>query len=323
MRFFPELRTVRWRAVARRVHAEVVKDDLSGTAAQLAYYFLFSLFPSFIVLVSLAAFLPIEDAAHTMGHKLGEFMPKSAMDVVHENLHALIEQPRPKLLGFGILVTLWTSSRGVDALRKGLNLAYDVPESRPAWRTQLTAVGITVAGAILALIAFAAVVFAGRAGELISARLHIEQAVATAYAWASWPLAAVAIMIVFALSYYLLPDVKQQFRFITPGSIFASIIWLGGTWGLTQYVEHFGRFNVAYGSIGGVIVLLLWLYLTAFAVLLGGELNAAIEHESKEGKRPGAREEGQAPLPPEERPSAAPPAAAKKALDESAHELKH
>ena len=217
----------------------------------------------------------------------------------------------PKLLSIGLGVTLWAASRGVDALRKGLNLAYDVPESRPYLRTQAMAIATTIASAFLIIIAVAGFVAGGAAGQWLADKMHIGQQFATLWSWLRWPFTAMVVMLAAALGYYLLPDVQQKFRYITPGSVAATGLWLASTWAFTQYVEHFGRFEVTYGSIGGVIVLMVWLYISGLVFLIGGEVNAVIEHESHGGKAKGARAEGEAPLPPEERPSAAPQGAAK------------
>jgi membrane protein len=117
-------------------------------------------------------------------------------------------------------------------------------------------------------------------------------------------------MLCAALAYYLLPDVKQKFKFITPGSVIGTLVWLLGTWGFAAYAGNFGSYNVTYGSIGGVIVLLTWFYISGFIFLMGGEMNAIIEHASPDGKNVGARAPGEAPPPPSERPSAMPAGAA-------------
>ena len=130
------------------------------------------------------------------------------------------------------------------------------------------------------------------------------------WSWLRWPVTAVLIMLCAALAYYLLPDVEQKFKFITPGSVVGTLVWLLATWGFSEYAAHFGSYNVTYGSIGGVIVLLTWLYISGFIFLMGGEMNAIIEHAAPEGKDAGARAPGEAPPPPSERPSAVPVGAA-------------
>jgi membrane protein len=149
------------------------------------------------------------------------------------------------------------------------------------------------------------------AGLWLASHLHIGSVYVSVLSWARWPVTAAAIMFLAALVYYLLPDVKQRFKFITPGSIVGTLIWFLASWGFSVYASHFGSYNVTYGSIGGVIVLMTWLYITGFIMLMGGEINAIVEHAAiPEGKSAGARAPGEAPPPEEERPSAIPPGAA-------------
>lgn len=308
---FPEMRGLSLKKLARDLYRALADDAVTDTAAQLSYYFLFALFPFLFFLVTLVAYLPIHGAVGSVMDRLQYVMPPEALEVVRGHLHALVNNQRPKLLSIGLAVTMWTASRGVDALRKGLNLAYDVPESRPFWRTQASAIAMTVAGALLVIVAFGGFVAGGSAGEWLADKVHVGRQFATAWSWLRWPFTALVVMLAAALCYFFLPDVKQRFRYITPGSVTATGLWLFSTWAFTQYVEHFGRFEVTYGSIGGVIVLMLWLYISGLVFLVGGEVNAVVEHESKEGKAKGARAEGEAPLPLEDRPGAAPPGAAK------------
>ena len=130
------------------------------------------------------------------------------------------------------------------------------------------------------------------------------------WSWLRWPVTALLVMLCAALAYYVLPDVKQKFKFITPGSVIGTVAWLLGTWGFTVYAGNFGSYNVTYGSIGGVIVLLTWFYITGFIFLMGGEMNAIIEAASPEGKRSGAARPARPPPPRDERPSAMPVGAA-------------
>ncbi len=303
-----------WRRAKAVVHALVRglrENAVTDTAAQLSYYFLISLFPFLFFLVTLTAYLPVKGAVEGFLERLEWVMPYDALALVKGHLDALLDNPRPNLLTLGLLLTLWTASRGLDALRKGLNYAYDVPESRPFWRTQLTAAGMTVASALLILIGFSVFILGGRLGEWLAGQLNVAEQFAILWSWLRWPFTAMAVMLAAALCYWVLPDVKQRFRYITPGSVTATTLWLISTWGFTRYVEVFGQFNVTYGSIAGVMVLLLWLYISGLVFLVGGELNAAVEHTSAKGKVRGARDEGLAPVAPELRPSRVPPAAAK------------
>ncbi len=234
------------------------------------------------------------------------------MKLIDDQAHALVSKTHPRLLTIGLAVTLYSASRGVDAVRKALNLAYDVKESRPIWKTELIAFGMTVGGAVLVLAGITALVAGGSGGFWLARHLHIASAYVLLWSWLRWPITAGLIMLAMALGYYLLPDVKQTFKYITPGSVVATLLWLAGAWGFSVYVAHFGNYSVTYGSIGSMIILLTWFYIAGFLYLMGGELNAIIEHTSAGGKAAGARAEGEAPPPPEERPSAMPVGAADK-----------
>jgi membrane protein len=299
-----------FREFLRRLWRKYENNGVADTGAAQSYYFLFSLFPFLFFLATLAAYLPLGSSVDTLLDRMRPVLPGAAMDLIDQHLHALVSRPRPKLLTLGILVTLYSASRGVDAVRKGLNLAYDVKESRPLWKTELLAVGMTVGGAFLVLFGMVVLVAGGDASFWIAKQLRIESAYVFVWHWLRWPVTAATLMLVGALGYYLLPDVKQKFKYITPGSVLGTLVWLLGSWVFSEYAAHFGTYNVTYGSIGGVVVLMTWLYLSAFIYSMGGETNAILEHAAREGKAPGARAEGEVPPPPAERPSAMPSGAA-------------
>jgi membrane protein len=304
----PRLKYLTWREFGRRFVKEFQEDTVTDVAAQLSYYFLFSLFPLLVVLVTLVAYMPFAPGAvDAMLDRIRPLVPGDALGLVTGHMESLVGETRPKLLTAGLLIALWTASRGVDALRKALNLAYDVAESRPMWKTQGLAILMTLAGILLIPLSFAFFLMGGRLGAWVAEKLALVDAFHLVWSWLRWPFTASLVMLMLALCYYVLPDVKQRFKYITPGSMLGTVMWLLTTWGFTQYVEHFGKYNVTYGSIGGVVVLLLWLYLTGLVFILGGEINAILEHASAEGKAKGARDFGQpAPLePPLKTPGAA------------------
>ncbi len=297
MRLF-RLKDLTWREFVRRFVKEFQADTVTDCAAQLSYYLLFSLFPFLFFLVTLAAYLPFaHGAVEASLQRIAPLVPGDALSLVQDQLNSLVNQPRPKLLTIGLVVALWSASRGMDALRTALNLAYHVPESRPYWKTQGVAILMTVVGTLLIPVSFTVFLLGGRVGEWLAERLHIESVFYLIWSWLRWPFTAALVMLVLALCYYVLPDVKQRFKYITPGSVMGTVLWLASTWGFTQYVEHFGKFNVTYGSIGGVVVLMLWLYITGLIFIVGGELNAILEHASKDAqsKAKGARAPGEPP----------------------------
>jgi len=290
----------------KRLYRHYEDHAVQDLAGALSYYFMFSLFPFLFFLASLTAYLPLGDSVQLLLARLRPVLPQQALDILDQHVSSLVNQTHPKLMTIGIFFTLYSASRGVDAVRKSLNLAYDVKETRPLWKTELAAFGATIIGAALVLFGIAALVAGGDAGWWLSRQLGFEAAYVFTWRWLRWPVTAASIMLAGALVYYTLPNVKQKFKFITPGSVIGTLIWLTATWGFSQYVSHFGTYNVTYGSIGGVIVLMTWLYISGFIFLMGGEVNAILEHASKQGKAPGAHAEGEAAPPPEERPSAMP-----------------
>jgi len=308
---FPGGARMRLRTFLKRLYEEYENDAVADSAAALAYYFVFSLFPFLFFLATLTAFIPyIRRSVDTIMERAHAILPAQAVGLIDTHLRGLVETTRPRLLTVGLLATLYSASRGVDALRKTLNLAYDVKESRKWWHTELVAFGMTIGGALLTLVAITAVTAGGSAGFWLAEKVGIAHQYVIVWSWLRWPVTALAIMFCAALAYYVLPDVKQQFKFITPGSVIGTLVWLLGTWGFSVYAGNFGSYNVTYGSIGGVIVLLTWFYISGFIFLMGGEMNAIIEHASPDGKDSGARAPGEAAPAPSERPSAVPAGAA-------------
>ena len=308
----PGIRGMSLGAFFKKLYQEMNEDGVTDSAAQVSYYILFSLFPFLFFLATLAAFLPIQQAVEDYLHRLEFVMPPQAFSLIHRHVHELLHQPRPKLLTLGLVVSLYSASRGVDAFRKALNLAYDVTESRPYWRTQVEAVLMTIALGVLIVLAFTAIVLGGEACFWAFTKLGVGAQFTLVWSWLRFPFTALIVMFAAALSYYFLPDVKQQFKFITPGSLLGTLFWVAATWGFTFYSDHFGHYNVTYGSLGGVILLMIWFYISTLVFILGGEINAIIEHASEEGKSRGARVPGVPSPPPEALASHLPQGAAKR-----------
>lgn len=283
------------REFVRRLYREYVDDAVTDSAAQLAYYLLFSLFPFLFFVVTVSAYFPVMGKLDALLERAAVVVPDTALEIIRSQLQNLFSQKRQKLLTLSLLTSIWSASRGLDALRRAMNLAYDVTESRPYWKTQGIAMGMTLAGAILIPVAFTMFVLGSELGVVLAHKLHVDVYYQFVWSWLRWPLTAFLVMWALALNYYFLPDVEQEFKFITPGSVLATVAWILTTWGFTQYVTHFGNFNVTYGSIGGVMVLMLWLYLGGLIFIMGGEVNAIIEHASREGKAKGARKIGETP----------------------------
>jgi len=276
--------------LVRRVIHEIQDDDCLGRAAQLAYYFLFALFPFFLVLTTLLGFLPLPNLMDRLMEMLGQMLPGDALRLVQENVYDLFTNPRGGLLSFGILAALWTSSSALTAIIDGLNRAYDVQEGRPYWKVRGMAILLTVGLSVFIIASLVLLTFGPQIGGWIADQVGLGRVFQVAWNALRWPVIVGLIVLAMALIYYLGPDVEQRWQWITPGSLVAVIGWLLASLGFSFYVNNFGSYNAAYGSIGAVIVLLTWMYVSGFFVLLGGEINAEIEHAAAGGKDPGEKQ---------------------------------
>jgi membrane protein len=275
--------------LARRVVREIQQDDCLGRAAQLAYYFLFALFPFFLVLTTLLGYLPISNLLDRLMDMLGQMLPGEALQLVQDNLHELVSGERGGLLSFGLLAALWTSSSALTAIMDSLNRAYDVEEGRPFWKVRGLAILLTMGLSAFIIVSIVLLTFGPQIGGWIADQMGLGRVFQMAWNVLRWPVIVGLLIVAMALVYYLAPDVEQQWQWITPGSIVAVLGWLLASLGFSYYVNQFGSYNATYGSIGAVIVLLTWMYVSGFFVLVGGEINAEIEHASASGKDPGEK----------------------------------
>lgn len=267
-------------------------DDCLGMAAQLAYYLALALFPALIVLVSLVSYLPWS-VLDSLVATIDRIAPGEIVKLVQDQITELANGNNGGLLTIGVLGALWTSSSAVVSIVSTLNRAYEVTESRPWWKVRLVAIGLT-AGLAIFIVASMIILLAGPAiTRYIETSTGFGSGAATAWMLLQYPLAFALTSLAISFIYYYAPDVDQDWVWITPGSIAACLLWLIVSLGLKVYVTQFGDYNETYGALGGAAILLMWMYLTALAILVGGELNAEIEHALPEGKAPGERTPGQ------------------------------
>lgn len=282
-----------WTDLFKRTGLEVMADNCLGLAAQLAYYFFLALFPALLFLVALISFIPVENLMDTIVDNLARVAPSEVLTIVQEQILKIAHDDAGGLLTFGMLGTIWSSSSGITAIMDSLNQAYDIQESRPWWKVRLIALGLTIALAIFIVVATTLVVAGPTLAEKIADWLYLGSAFEWTWKILQWPVVFVLVSGGIAMMYYFAPDAEQEWVWITPGSVIATFLWLVISLGFKFYVANFGSYNATYGTIGGVIVLLLWFYLSALAVLVGAELNAEIEHASPYGKDPGEKRLGE------------------------------
>jgi membrane protein len=263
---------------------EFQRDDALGIAAQLAYYLILALFPFILVLVSLLGTFGSEELASEVLGYFQQVMPEQAYEIIKDFTDNIIsgKAEAPGLFTFGILFTIWAASGAFAALINALNRAYDVQETRPFWKVRSIAILMTLGLSVLILIGVLLLVLGPQIGEAIANVFGLERTFLVVWEVARWPVALFFMMFTVALLYYFAPDVDQPFRWITPGGLIGVVLWVLASVGFNFYVSNFGSYNKTYGSIGAVIVLLLYLYISSLTILFGATLNATLVRMKEE-----------------------------------------
>ncbi len=282
-----------WRELLKRTAGEVLADNCLGLAAQLAYYFFLALFPALLFITAIVSFIPVAGLLDAITGMLARVAPGEVLSIVQDQILKIAHEKNGGLLTIGMLGTIWSTSSGVTAIIDTLNQAYDIQESRSWWKVRLLALGLTLGLALFIVISFALVLVGPTLAEKVAVWLHMGPAFEWSWKILQWPVVFGLVTFAMAMIYYYAPDAEQEWIWITPGSIIATFLWLLISLGFKFYVVHFTSYNATYGAIGGVIVLMLWFYVSALAVLVGAELNAEIEHASPYGKEPGERVPGE------------------------------
>ncbi len=276
--------------LARRVIRGLWHHDCLGRAAELAYFFLFALFPFLLFLTTLLGYLPVPNLLDRIMELLAQLLPRDALVLVQDNVRQLIMGQRGGLLSFGILAALWSSSSAITVIIDALNRAYEVDEGRPYWKVRGLAILLTIGLFLLIIVSLVLLTFGPQIGGWIADLVGLGLLFQVAWNVLRWPVIVFCLILALALLYYMALDVEQQWKWITPGSVWAVLGWIGASLGFAFYVNHFGLYNRTYGSIGAVIVLLTWMYVTGLSILVGGEINAAIEHATQRGNAPGEKQ---------------------------------
>jgi membrane protein len=275
---------MRWtdRAIrfGKRIFKEVGEDDLSGAAGELAYRFFLALFPFFIFLAAMGGFvadlLGVRNPTQEIMKLLGDSLPPDAASVLREQLESVVETRNAQLLSLGIVGAIWSASSGVSTIAKCMNRIYEVKETRPMWRRFLMNIGLTILGGAFS-IGCLILLFVGQvAGTEAAADIGLEDQAAMAINLARWPAIFLMLLIATAFLYWAAPNVKLPFRLFTPGALVFIVGWLVMSYFFGLYVSNFGSYNATYGALGGIVVLLVWFYLTSFLLVLGVEINAVL-----------------------------------------------
>jgi membrane protein len=225
---------------------------------------------------------------------LSAVLPGDASKLIAETMSDVTQSSGGGKLSFGILATFWAASNGMGAISESLNAAYDLKESRPWWKVRLTAVGLTLALTFLIVTSLVLLLYGHDIADAVSIKLGLGSAFATAWKIVQWPLVLVFVLLAFALIYYFGPDAHQQdWTWITPGAVVGVALWLLVSFAFKAYLSFFNSYSATYGSLGAVIILMLWFYFTGTAILVGGEINSEIENELAKQGAPDAKEKGE------------------------------
>ena len=266
-------------------------DQILGRAAQLSYFFLLALFPLLLFLITLFGYFNGEGShlQRRMIAYLGDVMPPAALHLVVATLDEITKGRGSGKLSLGILLALWAASSGVNAMAQALNSAYDVTETRPWWKVRLISIAITVGLSILIVSALILVLYGGQCGVAVARTIHAGRVFSLVWRALQFPIALVFVLIALVMIYRFVPNVRSQRhgqglrdsdfrrRWFSPGVFIGLLLWLIVSSGFRLYLHFFNSYSAAYGSLGAVIILMLWFYLSGAAILLGAEINCEYE----------------------------------------------
>jgi len=273
------------RKLLKRIWCQFWEDRILDQSAKLSFYFLLSFFPLLLFLTALLGLLlqsgPV--LQETLHKYLAAVAPESASGLIDTTLQEIIRGSGGGKLSLALLFALWAASRGMAAIIESLNIAYEVEESRPWWKKHLVALGLTIVSVVLIASALLLMIYGGRLSKIMVSNFGFSSFIAGVWKVLQWPLLLGFVLMAFNILYLYAPNVKhRRWHWLMPGTVVGVMLWLVVSFGFKLYLSLFGRFTVTYGSIGAVIILLLWLYPSGTAILIGGEVNSEIEKASVE-----------------------------------------
>ena len=272
------------RNAARRSYGDVLKNHTFQVAAALSYYFVLSVFPALIFLSAVVGFIPLPDLFGHVLVSMGRVLPTESMRMVYSVLADVLATNRGAWLSFGMLGTLWVVSAAFDATIEALDIAYEVKDDRPFWKSRLLALALAAISGGLLLAALAVLMVGPRFGEWLASRMALSGVFVFLWPAVHWVIAITFTIVAVEVIYFLAPNVKQRFLATLPGALLAVTSWIGLSYLLGIYFRHFANFNRTYGTLGGFIAFMVWRYWTSFFLLVGGELNAELAKESRGGQ---------------------------------------
>lgn len=275
-----DLKKPSWTHVARKTMREFSADQCTDLAAALTYYAILALFPAAVAVLSLIGLVGQSGkTVDTLVQIMGDVGASGAADTLEPTLRQLANSQKSGFaLIFGLLAALWSASAYVNAFSRGMNRIYEIEEGRPIWKLRPIMLALTVVTVVLAALVGLALVLTGPAAQAVGDAIGVGDTVTTVWNIAKWPVMLLVVILIVALLYYVTPNVKQpKFRWISVGAVVAIVVWILASAAFGFYVANFSSYNKTYGALAGVIVFLLWLWLTNLALLFGAELDAELE----------------------------------------------
>jgi membrane protein len=291
-----ELGGLSWKELAQRTWHEIGHDDLLNRGYELAYNFLLAVFPMLLFLIAMFGLFAATGATlrTDLFFYMQRVLPPAAYDLVSKTVNEVIQNSGGGKLTFGLALALYSGSTGMTQLISNLNHAYEVPERRSWIRVHLISLGLTLIISALVIGALLLILAGGHVSDYLGNTIGLSSLFIWSWKTVQWMLAILFIILAFALIYYFGPDVHERhWYWITPGSVAGVALWLGASGILRLYLHFFNSYSKTYGSLGAVIILLLWFYVTGLAFLVGGSVNSVIEHAAAERGHPEAKAEGQ------------------------------
>lgn len=260
-----------------RLKQQISDDNVFNGAAALGFYLTLSLFPAMILLMTIIPYLPIERVDQAIMDLMKQALPEEAFGMVSNVVQEVTSNRRSSLLSFSILGTMWATSTGMYAIMQQLNITYGAKEARSFLRARATAFLLSLLFGLLVIGAFSLIVLGGVIQDWIGNRVGFSSALLTFFVIFRWVMIVLALLLGFATIYRYAPNVERKFAFFTPGSVIGVILLIFASLGFTLYTRHFANYSATYGSIGAVIILMLWLYVAGLVILIGSEINVLLE----------------------------------------------
>ncbi|MGA9393287.1 MAG: YihY/virulence factor BrkB family protein [Candidatus Sulfotelmatobacter sp.] len=258
------------------IYRDAIKNQTFQAAAALSYYSILCVFPALILLSAVIAYIPVPNFFEDVLVGIGRVLPASSMPIIYGVLNDILSKNSSTWLSLGTLGTIWVVSSAFDEMIEALDIAYGVIDARPSWRTRLLAVGLAAISGFLLICAIATMVIGPKAGRWIAIRLSLPTVFFSFWPIVHWSIAVCFTVVAVAAIYFLAPNVTQSFRATLPGAILSTLCWIGLSYLLGIYFHYFGNYNRTYGTLGGVMALMTWLYWAYFILLVGGKLNAEL-----------------------------------------------